>query len=304
MSDTLPQRSRRDVPATTGLRTVPVLLTLIALGIAGWLGWVMWQAYMGAPWTRDGTVLAYTVTIAPQVSGQITHLNVRDNQYVHKGDILMTIDPTDFALAVDRAQATADQARLTATNIGREARRRQELDSLSVSEEERQTYVSKAAVADADYRQATAALAQARVDLQRTDIRSTVNGYVTNLITQEGDYATAGQNLIALVDADSFWVAGYFEETVLPQIGIGAPATIKLMGSKDTIRGHVDSFARGIAVANTQPDKIGLPSVNPIFTWVRLAQRLPVRIHIDQVPDGVKLFIGATATVQVDQTGK
>ncbi|MFL5280805.1 MAG: efflux RND transporter periplasmic adaptor subunit, partial [Rhodopila sp.] len=190
------------------------------------------------------------------------------------------------------------------TNIGREARRRQELDSLSVSEEERQTYVSKAAAADADYRQATAALAQARVDLQRTDIRSTVNGYVTNLITQEGDYATAEQNLIALVDADSFWVAGYFEETVLPQIGIGAPATIKLMGSKDIIRGHVDSFARGIAVANTQPDKIGLPSVNPIFTWVRLAQRLPVRIHIDQVPDGVKLFIGATATVQVDQTGK
>jgi multidrug resistance efflux pump len=175
---------------------------------------------------------------------------------------------------------------------------------LSVSEEERQTYTSKAAAAEAAYRQANAAVAQARVDLQRTDIRSPVNGYVTNLITQQGDYATTGENLIAVVDTDSFWVAGYFEETALPQIGIGAPATIKLMGSQDIIRGHVDSFARGIEVANAQPDKIGLPSVNPIFTWVRLAQRVPVRIHIDQIPEGVKLFVGATATVQVDRPHK
>ena len=304
MADTLLQQSGRAVPAATRLRAVPVLLTLIALGIAGWLGWATWQAYMGAPWTRDGTVLAYTVTIAPQVSGQITHLNVRDNQLVHKGDILLTIDPTDFALAVDRAKAVADEAEVFAANMAREARRRGELNTLSVSEEEQQTYTSKAASAEAAFREANAAVAQARVNLQRTDIRSPVNGYVTNLITQQGDYATTGQNLIAVVDTDSFWVAGYFEETALPQIGVGAPATIKLLGSRDIIRGHVDSFARGIEVANAQPDKIGLPSVNPIFNWVRLAQRVPVRIHIDQVPERVKLFVGATATVQVDQPYK
>jgi multidrug resistance efflux pump len=304
MADTVPQQSGSDLRATSGLRAVPVLLTLIAVGIAGLAGWATWQAYASSPWTRDGTVLAYVVTIAPQVSGQITHLNVADNQYVHKGDILMTIDPVDYALAVDRVQATADQAALDAANAEREAARRQELGTFSVSQEERQTYVSRAAAADAASRQAKAALSQARLDLQRTDVRSPVNGYVTNLLTHQGDYATTGENLISLVDADSFWITGYFEETTLPQINIGAPATIKLMGANDIIHGHVDNFARGIAVANVQPNKSGLPSVNPIFTWVRLAQRVPVRIHIDQVPEGVKLFVGATATVQVDHPDK
>jgi multidrug resistance efflux pump len=303
MADAASQ-SGSDLRTTAWLRAVPALLTLIVVGIAGIAGWATWQSYATSPWTRDGTVLAYVVTVAPQVSGQITHLNVTDNQYVHAGDILMTIDPVDYALAVDRAQAAVDQAEVDAANAGREATRRQELGTLSVSQEERQTYVSRAATADAASRQAKAALSQARLDLQRADIRSPVNGYVTNLLTHQGDYATTGESLISLVDADSFWITGYFEETALPQIDVGAPATIKLMGSSGIIRGHVDSFARGIAVANVQPNKSGLPSVNPIFTWVRLAQRVPVRIQIDQVPEGTKLFVGATATVQVDPAGK
>jgi multidrug resistance efflux pump len=301
MADTLARRTETDLPATTRLRVLPALVTLIAVGLAGVLSWATWQAYVAAPWTRDGTVLAYVVTIAPQVSGEITNLNATDNQYVHKGDVLMTIDPTDYAIAVDRAQANAQQAQVTATNAEREAVRRQQLSTLSTSQEEQQTYTSQAVAAEATYRQATADLAQARVNLLRTEIRSPVNGYVTNLITQQGDYATVGENLITLVDADSYWVTGYFEETALPKISIGAPATIKLMGTRDVIRGHVEGFARGIAVANVQPDKAGLPTVNPIFTWVRLAQRVPVRIHIDRVPEGLKLFAGATATVQIDQ---
>ncbi len=171
---------------------------------------------------------------------------------------------------------------------------------MAVTKEEKQTYESDAIAAQATYQQAVANLNQARVNLQRTEIRSPVNGYVTNLLAQLGDYATVGENLISLVDANSFWVDGYFEETNLAAIRKGDPATIKLMGYRQTLRGHVDSIARAINVANAQPDREGLASVNPIFTWVRLAQRIPVRIHIDQVPEGVQLVAGMTATVQID----
>jgi multidrug resistance efflux pump len=304
MVDMAPRPVASNVRPTTSLHAVPLLLTLIALGIASWAGWAAWQSYMGSPWTRDGVVLAYVVTVAPQVSGQITHLNVTDNQYVHKGDILMTVDPADYALAVDRSQAQADQAQHDADNAEREATRRQDVGSLSVSQEERQTYVSRAEAAAAAYRNAKAALAQAQLNLQRTDIRSPVNGYVTNLLTQQGDYASAGKDLLTVVDSDSFWVTGYFDETALPKISIGAPADVKLMGSSDIIQGRVDSFAHGIAVANVQPNSAGLPSVNPIFAWVRLAQRVPVRIKLDQVPKTLKLFIGQTATVGIHQSEK
>jgi RND family efflux transporter MFP subunit len=259
----------------------------------------MWDAYMGSPWTRDGTVRAYVVTMAPEVAGRIVDLPVADNQFVHKGDLLMVIDPTDYAIAVDQAEAAVTQARADADNAAREARRRAQLTDLETSEEQKQTYASNAQAAAAVYQQAAAKLARARVDLQRTSIHSPVNGYVTNLLAQPGDYANVGQIKISVVDADSFWVAGYFEETNLRPIQEGDPANIKLMGYSRVIHGHVASIARGINVANAQPDQAGLASVNPIFTWVRLAQRVPVRIHIDQVPNGVRLVQGMTATVEV-----
>ena len=143
-------------------------------------------------------------------------------------------------------------------------------------------------------------LNQARVYLQRTEIRSPVNGYVTNLLVQLGDYATVGKNLISLVDADSFWVDGYFEETNIDPIHVGDRAEIKLMGYPEIVRGHVDSIARAINVANAQPNGQGVANVNPIFTWVQLAQRIPVRIHIDSVPADVVLVAGMTAIVQID----
>jgi multidrug resistance efflux pump len=209
------------------------------------------------------------------------------------------IDPTDYAIAVDQAEAVAAQARANADNAEVEARRRARLTNLEASEEEKQTYGASARASEAAYQQAVASLAQARVNLTRTSIHSPVNGYVTNLLAQLGDYANVGQNKISLVDADSFWVDGYFEETNLGAIHEGDPANIKLLGYSRVIHGHVGSIARGINVANAQPDRAGLASVNPIFTWVRLAQRVPVRIHIDQVPDGVRLVQGMTATVEV-----
>jgi len=281
-------------------RILPFLITLVVLVAAGALGWAMWDAYVGVPWTRDGTVRAYVVTMAPQVAGQIIELPVADNQFVHKGDLLMVIDPTNYRIAVSLADAAVQQAQANAQNAEREAKRRQELTTLAVTVEEKQTYATSAVAAQAQYQQAVANLDQARVNLQRTEIRSPVNGWVTNLLTQLGDYANVGENVISLVDADSFWIDGYFEETNLEPIQVGDPASIKLMGYSQIVRGHVGSIARGINVANAQPNGQGLATVNPIFTWVRLAQRIPVRVHIDEVPEGVVLAAGMTATVQID----
>src|SRR6266851_4431584 len=179
----------------------PILITLGTLALAALLAWAMWQAYMGAPWTRDGTVRVYVVTMAPEVAGRIVELPVADNQFVHKGDLLMLVDPTNYKIAVSLAEAAVQQAQVNAQNAEREAKRRQELTTLAVTVEEKQTYASNALAAQAQYQQAVANLDQARVNLERTQIRSTVNGWVTNLLAQLGDYANVGQNEISLVDA-------------------------------------------------------------------------------------------------------
>jgi RND family efflux transporter MFP subunit len=281
-------------------RVLPMILTAVAVAVAAGLGWAMWNTYMAAPWTRDGTVRAYVVTIAPEVTGRIVSLPVADNQFVHKGDLLMVIDPTNYKIAVQLSAAAVAQADANMQNAEREAKRRSELNDLSVSVEQKQTYSTESISAQAQYQQALANLDQAKVNLGRTEIRSPVNGWVTNLLAQQGDYANIGQNLLSLVDADSFWVDGYFEETNLGGIQVNDAARIKLMGYPHVLRGHVDSIARAINVANAQPDRQGVASVNPIFTWVRLAQRIPVRIKIDQVPEGLQLSAGMTATVQID----
>src|ERR1700681_3099157 len=279
----------------------PILLTLGTVTVAALLAWAMWQAYMGAPWTRDGTVRAYVVTMAPEVAGRIAKLPVADNQFVHKGDDLFEIDPADYRIALESAQAQAkrDAAALdyARANEGRQATLEGEgwVSKNIYQQSASALYQLEAAVA-VD----RAAIAKAQLDLSRVVIRSPVNGHVTNLLAQLGDYANVGQRLIALVDADSFWIDAYFEETSLGRILEGDPATVKLMSYSQLVRGHVGGIARGINVPNAQPDPAGLASVNPIFTWVRLAQRVPVRIHIDQVPDGVRLVAGMTATVQID----
>jgi multidrug resistance efflux pump len=286
------------------LRIIPVLITLVTVALAASLGWAMWNAYMGTPWTRDGAVRVYVVTMAPEVAGRIVEFPVADNQFVHKGDLLMVIDPRDYKIAVSRAEATVKQAEANARNAEIESQRRQKLSQLAVTVEEQQTYATTAVAAQAQYQQALANLDQARVNLERTQLRSPVNGLVTNLLAQLGDYANVGRNIISIVDADSFWVDGYFEEINLGSIREGDPAEVKLLGSNQIIRGHVDSIARAINVPNAQPNQQGLATVNPIFTWVRLAQRIPVRIHIDEVPEGVVLAAGMTATVQINPRPK
>ena len=289
----------------THYRIVPFIVTLTAAMVAGVLGWAMWQAYMGTPWTRDSTVRTYVVTMAPEVAGRIVDLQIADNQFVHKGDVLMVIDPTDYRIALKLAEAALKQAEANAENLQREADRRRTLVATSaVSSEQEQTYLTNAIVGEAQHQQAIANREQAQVNLERTKIRSPVNGWVTNLLVQLGDYASVGHNIISVVNSDAFWVDAYFEETQIHVIHDGDPALVKLMGLAQVIRGHVSGVARGIDVSNAQPDVQGLATVNPIFTWVRLAQRVPVRIELGELPSGIRLVAGMTATVEVQTQAK
>jgi multidrug resistance efflux pump len=339
------------------IRIIPVLITLATTALAVGVGWAMWSAYMEWPWTRDGTVRVYTVTMAPEVAGRIVELPVVDNQFVAKGELLMVIDPTNYQIAVELAEAAVQQAQANVQNAdaqiavqqaqvnasqakveeakaslvfaqqqavryedlaqkgygpvqsaqqyGAEQREKQAAvesaeATLKLAERQVEALKVQRAGAEASLAQAKAQREQAKVDLRRTQIRSPVNGWVTNLLTRLGDYATVGQNKISLVDADSFWVDGYFTETALGSIREGDPVKIKLMGYSDIVRGHVGSIARGINVPNAHAGPQGLATVNPIFTWVRLAQRIPVRVHIDHVPKGVVLSAGQTATVEIE----
>jgi len=281
-------------------RVLAALITATVVVLAGVLSRAMWKTYMAAPWTRDGTVRAYIVTMAPEVSGRIVGLPVADNHFVRKDDPLMVVDPTNYAIAVRLGEAAVRQAQANMENAEREARRRNALPDLAVSVELQQTYETQAVAAQTQYQRAVANLDQARVNLERTVIRAPVSGWITNLLAQRGDFASGGQNLVSIVDADSFWVDGYFEESSIDRIHVGDAAEIRLMGHPEILHGHVDSMAHAINVANAQPNGQGVATVNPIFTWVRLAQRVPVRIHLDDVPQNITLTAGMTATVQIN----
>jgi RND family efflux transporter MFP subunit len=281
-------------------RVLPVLVTLIMCALGGLSAWAVWSAYVASPWTRDGTMRVYVVSMAPEVAGKVTELRVADNQFVHRGDLLMVIDPTNYAIAVTLAEAAVAQAKADRDNKLIESQRRDKLTTLSTSVEQRESYAARALAAQASYQQMVANLAQARVNLERTRLVAPVTGWVTNLTAQLGDYAMVGQRDISLVNADSFWVDGYFEEGAIARIHENDRARIKLMGYKHPLLGHVQGVARAIEVANAQTDSYGLASVNPIFTWIRLAQRVPVRVAIDKVPPEVRLIAGMTATVEIE----
>src|SRR4051794_29235435 len=302
-------------------RILSVLLTVFVAVVACVLGRAMWTAYMGAPWTRDATVRAYVVAMAPEVAGRMVELPVRDNQFVHKNDLLLAIDPTDYSIAVSQAEAAVQQAQGSVQNIVAQMEVQQAQISANKAQLDRgqaalvfaqqqagryrtlakdgwgttqdaQQYASQlhqqeAAVesaqqnlnlvlrqvdslkaqhvsANGSLAQASAQLQQARVNLERTRILSPVDGYVTNLLAQRGDYVNVGVNAVSIVDANSFWIDGYFEETNLAPIRVGDPAQIKLMGYDLIVRGHVASIARAINVANAQPNGQGIATVNPI----------------------------------------
>ena len=281
------------------LRTlIRVVLTLAVVTMAIVMGITLWDTYMIAPWTRDGRVRVYVVDVAPEVSGTVVQLPVVDNQYVHRGDPLFVLDPVRFRLAIREAQARLDGALEDLKLKQNDARRRMGLGGI-VSAEEQEVFNSNVATQIASVDAARAALDLAKLNLQRSILYSPVNGNITNLNLRVGDYVTEGHARLAVSDADSYWVNGYFEETKMWGVHVGDEARVKLMGYKDIIPGHVVSIARGINDQNGKPDGLGLQDVSPIFTWVRLAQRIPVRIHLDHVPDSVTLAAGMTATISV-----
>jgi multidrug resistance efflux pump len=270
------------------------------VGIAAVLVIAVWHTYEIAPWTRDGRVLAEVVDVAPEIPGTIVSVPVHDNQFVHKGDVLFELDPVRFRIAIAEAQAAVERARRQLRLRESDARRRQGLNGV-VSAEEQEQYAINAAVAAADLNAAQASLDLANLNLTRSVLYSPANGYVTNLRLRVGDYATAGERRVAVIDADSFWIYGYFEETQIQGIKPGDPARIKLMGYRQILTGRVESITRGINEPDTEINRFGLPDVNPVFTWVRLAQRIPVRIAIEAVPPGILLASGMTCSVSVGE---
>jgi multidrug resistance efflux pump len=309
-------------------KAVPSLITLAVVALALILGYFAWTYYTRAPWTRDARVRADVVTLSADVTGRIVELRVKDNQHVSKGELLLTIDPVRYELAVLRADRAVEVARaalgqsqaaiaanqaLLQQRHSEEVRRRALKARSAISNEEwekAQTDVTVAeaqllreqanlGLAQANVSLSEAAQKQARLDLERTQVIAPVNGYVTNLLTRAGDYATAGHSLVALVDSDSFYVGGYFEETKLPRIREGDQVDVQLM-SGERFDGRVESIAFAITDRENTPGARLLANINPSYTWVKLAQRIPVRIAIDpQYPGRDRLRAGTTATVSV-----
>lgn len=275
-----------------------ILFTLVVVAIAAFVLWRLVAYYMFAPWTRDGHVRADVVQVAPDVGGLIVKVNVVDNQPVNAGQVLFVIDQARYELALRQAQATALQRRATLDQARREDARNRTLGDLVAREVTEESH-SRVQTAEAALADAEVAIDTARLNLQRTTIVSPVDGYLNDRAPRTGEYVTAGRSVLSVVDLHSFRVDGYFEETKLHGIDIGQQVDIKIMGETKMLHGHVQSIVAGIEDRDRVQGSNLLPNVNPAFSWVRLAQRIPVRIALDEVPADFRMIAGRTATVSV-----
>lgn len=275
------------------------IVTTLVVGIAVYLGYQLWLRYMDSPWTRDGRVRADIIQVTADVGGRVVAVPVRDNQFVHKGDVLFEVDPDRYRLAVANAQAHLTAARAELEQREQQAKRRAQLAPDVVSAEKNHDTHLAADAARAAFEGAKAELALAQLDLARSTVRAPVNGYVTNLLLRPGDYAAVGVPKMALVDADSFWVYGYFEETRLRHVRVGDAAEVTLLGRQAVLHGEVASIAYAIADRDNPVAADLTANVNPVFNWVRLASRIPVRISLKNVPADVHLAAGMTCTVVI-----
>ena len=283
------------------LKSLKYFSTLLVLAVALVAGWWLWNFYMQSPWTRDGKVRAEQVSITPQVSGSITTLNIKDNQFVKAGDVLFRIDETPYYIAVLNAQAQLARAQTDLSKANNEANRRRHLSRGYISAEDLDTANINVKAMQASVAVAQAQLEQAKWQREQTTVKAPVDGWVTNLTTRKGNYATAGQPVFALVDSHSFYVVGYFEETKLRHIRQGDIARIVLYSGNITLQGHVSSIGRAIYDQSVETDSGLVPDIKPNVPWVRLAQRVPVRIQFDALPAGVTLISGTTCTVSIER---
>ncbi|MCP3102092.1 HlyD family secretion protein [Myxococcus sp. K15C18031901] len=277
-------------------RKVLVTVILVVLAVLG--GYELWFYYEREPRTRDGRVRADVVQVASEVAGRVTEVLVRDNQGVQQGDVLFRVDPARYTLAVQQAESTLANARAALRQAETDARRYHDLSGV-VSDERRQQVATQAQQARASFDLATSNLELAKLNLERSTVYAPVDGTITNLLLRPGAYVGSGSPAMAVVDRHSIYVAGYFEETKLNRIRVGAPVEVRLMGESAVLRGRVESIALAVEDRERSTGSQMLPNVNPTFPWVRIAQRVPVRIALEEYPRRMRLIAGRTASVEV-----
>lgn len=272
--------------------------TLAVCALAATAALSLWNRYEMRPWTRDGRVRADVVRVASDMGGLVTRVLVHDNQRVSAGELLLVLDQPRFAAALEKADAAVSSAHATLALARRESTRDNALGNL-VASETRERNAAKVDTELATLAQARAEQRVAQLNVQRTEVRATTDGIVTNLDLHAGDYLQPGAQALALIDTRSLRIEGYFEETKLGCITEGDAAVARLMGDARDVRGHVDTIAAGIADDQRSSTHNLLPAVAPTYTWVRLAQRIPVRIRIDDAPSDTRLIVGRTASVTI-----
>lgn len=271
-------------------------LAVCALAIIAALS--IWNRYEMRPWTRDGRVRADVVRVASDMGGLVTQVLVHDNQRVSAGQLLLVLDQPRFAATLEKADAAVRSAHATLALARRESARDNALGNL-VASETRERNAAKVDTELATLAQSRAEQRVAQLNVQRTEVRATTDGIITNLDLHAGDYLQPGAQALALIDTRSLRIEGYFEETKLGCITEGDAAVARLMGDDHDVRGHVDTIAAGIADDQRSSTHNLLPAVAPTYTWVRLAQRIPVRIRIDDAPSDSRLIVGRTASVTI-----
>ncbi|MGN6479057.1 efflux RND transporter periplasmic adaptor subunit [Luteibacter sp.] len=279
-------------------RILPTVVTLAVVAAAIGAGIHVWRAYDDLPWTRDAHIRADTVQVAPDVSGLVTDVYVHDNDTVKRGQPLFVVDRARFELAVRRADAAVEEQRAVVAELRREEARNRAVSDL-VARESAEQVTAKLAAAEARLHADVTAADTARLDLERTVVRAPADGTLNDHVVRAGDYVSAGHAPFAMVDGNSFHVDGYFEETRLHGVKPGQAVTIQVMGEQGVLHGKVQSVAAGIADRERANSAQGLPDINPTFNWVRLAQRIPVRISLDHVSPDLLLVAGRTATVTI-----
>ena len=276
-----------------------VFLTLVMVTVAGLLGWHLWDYYMNAPWTRDGKIRADVVRVAPDVAGLVSEVLVHDNQDIKKGDVIFRIDQARYKLALQQAEAKLASSKAALDMANRDLTRYHKLNDTTVTQQKIEQIETTTMQAEATYRQAELDRDLASLNLERSSVKAPVNGVITNFSLQPGDYVTTGSAVTALVDTDSYYVSGYFEENKLERIQIGDPVVVDVMGSKIKLKGKVEGIAGGIEDRERTDSTSLLANVSPTFNWVRLAQRVPVRVKLEDVPQDVHLVAGRTVSVSV-----
>ena len=284
-------------------RLIKLILTLTLIASAIYFGYEKYRRYIDNPWTRDGQVRTQVIQVAPRVTGMVTKIHIKDNQHVKKGDLLFEIDPSQYELKVKQAQARLKRTLEAAKGTKIEYERVKSIyakDRGAVSQKDLVRNETNYFKSLADIESATEALNAAKLNLSYTKVYAEVDGYVSNINFQIGTQATANRPLLALVDEHSFWVFGFFKESAIPHVKVGDKAVVKLLAYPNTpLKGTVESIAWGISHTDGNPGSNLLPSVKPVFQWIRLAQRIPVRIKLDPLPEHVKLRFGLTASVMI-----